>query len=69
MAQKTGAMIVPYAITGEYKIFKKNHLNIRFGNPFKVSKNMDLEKANEKLFKEISDLKKKGLEDIKNGIY
>ena len=68
MAQKTGASIVPYAITGEYKIFKKNHLNIRFGKPFKVPKDMNLETANEKLFKTISDLKKKGLEDIKNGL-
>lgn len=69
MAQKTGAEIVPYAITGEYKIFKNNHLNIRFGTPFKVPKDMNLETANKKLFKEISDLKKKGLEDIKNEIY
>ncbi len=69
MAQKTNATIVPYAITGEYKIFKKNHLNIRFGKPFKVSKNMDLKKANDKLFKIISDLKMKGLEDIKNEKY
>ncbi|MDD4187733.1 MAG: lysophospholipid acyltransferase family protein [Bacilli bacterium] len=69
MAQKTGAEIVPYAITGEYKIFKKNNLNIRFGKPFKVPKDMSLETANKKLFKEISDLKKKGLKDIKNGLY
>ena len=69
MAQKTGAKIVPYAITGEYKIFKNNHLNIRFGTPFKVPKDMNLETANKKMFKEISDLKKKGLEDIKNEIY
>ncbi|NLL02092.1 MAG: 1-acyl-sn-glycerol-3-phosphate acyltransferase [Mollicutes bacterium] len=68
MAQKTGATIVPFAITGEYKIFKKNHLNIRFGEPFKVPKDMDLEKANQKLFDAVSSLKRKGLEDIKNGI-
>lgn len=67
MAQKTGATIVPYAITGEYKIFKKNHLNIRFGEPFKIPEDMDLKEANEKLFKSISDLKMKGLDDIKNG--
>ncbi|MDD2505416.1 MAG: lysophospholipid acyltransferase family protein [Bacilli bacterium] len=66
MAQKTNATIVPFAITGEYKIFKRNNLNIRFGNPFKVGKSMDLKKANEKLFKEISNLKMKGLEEIKN---
>lgn len=67
MAQKTGATIVPFAITGEYKIFKKNHLNIRFGEPLKVPKNMDLETANQRLYDAVSNLKKKGLEDIKNG--
>jgi len=69
MAQKTGAMIQPFAITGEYKVFKKNHLNIRFGEPFKVPKTMDLQAANEKLYNIVADLKKQGLEDIKNGKY
>ncbi len=63
LAQKTGATIVPFAITGEYKIFKRNHLNIRFGTPFVVPKDDDLKKANEHLFKEISELKTKGLKD------
>ena len=69
MAQKTGAYIVPFATTGEYKILKKNHLNTRFGEPFKVPKDMDLNEANEKLFEIIGNLKKEGLEDIKNGKY
>ena len=66
MAQKSGAQIVPFAITGEYKMFKKNYLNIRFGKPFKVPKEMSLEEANNKLYTEVSKLKKKGLEEIKN---
>lgn len=66
MAQKTGAKIVPFAVTGEYK-FKDNHLNARFGKPFSVPKDMDLEEANKKLYNEISKLKKAGLEDIKKG--
>lgn len=66
MAQKTGASIVPFAITGEYKIKKNNHLNIRYGKPFKVPKNMDLKEANEKLYKIVSDLKKEGQMIIKN---
>ena len=68
MAQKTDSTIVPYAITGEYKIFKKNHLNIRFGEPFKVPKDMDLKEANDHLFKEISELKTKGLNEINEKI-
>lgn len=48
MAQKTGATIVPYAITGKYK-FWNNKLTCTFLKPFKVGPNDDLEKANEKL--------------------
>lgn len=66
MAQKTGAQIVPFAITGEYKVWKKNYLNVRYGKPFKVPKEMNLEDANNKLYNEVSKLKKKGLEEIKN---
>lgn len=66
LAQKTNATIVPFAITGKYKIFN-NHLNIRYGTPFKVPKNMPLEEANKILFNEIERLKKEGLKDIKKG--
>lgn len=66
MAQKTGASIVPFAITGEYR-FRNNHLNIRFGKPFKVGKTTDLAKANDQLFNAISDLKKEGNKEIENG--
>lgn len=48
MAQKTGATIVPYAITGKYK-FWNNKLTCTFLKPFKVGPDEDLEKANEKL--------------------
>ena len=67
LAQKSGATIVPYAITGEYKIFKRNRLAIRFGEPFKVSPSEDLQIANEKLYNTISSLKKEGIDAIKNG--
>ena len=53
MAHKTNALLVPYAITGEYK-FRSKNLMIRIGKPFKVNDN--LEKANEKLDKEIKKL-------------
>ena len=66
MAQKTGATIIPYGISGKYK-FLNNHLNIRFGNPINVPKDMDLETANKLLFNAITNLKIKGQEDIKKG--
>ena len=47
-AQKTGAYIVPFAITGEYKMFR-NKLIITFLKPFKVKPDDDLEKVNDKL--------------------
>ncbi|MDO4963285.1 MAG: lysophospholipid acyltransferase family protein [bacterium] len=67
MAQKTGAFIVPFAITGKYK-FLNNHLNIRFGRPFKIPNDMDLEQANKKLFDSILNLKKQGMSEIEKGI-
>lgn len=66
LAQKSGATIVPYVVTGRYK-FKNNHLNARFGNPFKVPKDMDLKDANDKLLEEMTRLKKEGINDIKKG--
>ena len=58
MAKKTNATIVPYAITGEYK-FRTKNLKITFGEPFKISEDMDLEEANEKLYNIILDIIKK----------
>lgn len=48
LAKKTNAVIVPVAITGEYK-FRTKNLKIKFGKPFKVG-NMSLEEANTKLY-------------------
>ena len=55
MAHKTNAMIVPYAITGDYK-FRSKNLVIRIGKPFEVGD--DLAKANERLREEIISLMK-----------
>lgn len=60
MAKKTNALIVPFAITGDYK-FRSQNLNARFGKPFKVEG--DLEQANKKLEATIKDLM---LENLKN---
>ena len=59
LAQKTDATIVPFAITGEYK-FRSKDLKVTFGKPFKT-KNMSLEEANEKLYKEVLKLLKKNI--------
>lgn len=53
MAVKTASPIVPYAITGEYKIFSRN-LKIVFGKPFYVCG--ELSSANELLYNKIACL-------------
>ena len=60
MAKKTNSPIVPYAITGDYKLFSKN-LKIVFGEPIDVS-NLDIEKANEILFYSIRKLLEDNME-------
>lgn len=65
MAYKTGATIVPFGITGDYK-FRSKNLTIRFGLPFKVE-NMTLEKANTKLYREVEKLMRQNLEGENNG--
>lgn len=54
MAKKTGATIVPFGISGDYK-FRSKNLKVYFGEPFKVV-NLDLETANNILTKKITEL-------------
>ena len=54
MAQKSNSPIVPYAITGDYKLFSKN-LTVVFGEPFYVG-DMELYEANRELYNRILDL-------------
>ena len=58
-AHKTDALLVPFGLTGDYKVRSKN-LTIRFGKPFKVGD--DLAKANEKLEKEVEKLMRANLD-------
>lgn len=58
MAQKTGALIVPYVTTGEYK-FRSKNLTVRIGKTLKVGHNEDLAKENEQLRKYMIELYKK----------
>ena len=62
MAQKTGAYLVPFGITGEYK-FRSKNLTVRFGKPFKIKKDMDLKEANDKLYKTVEKLMKQNLKE------
>ena len=55
LASKTDALIVPYAISGEYK-FRSKDLVVMIGEPFKVED--DLEKSNKRLEDEIKGLLK-----------
>ena len=54
MAQKTGAIIVPYAITGKYR-FSNNNLKVTFLKPFTVSSTDDLTEKNNQLANEIKE--------------
>lgn len=65
MAKKTNAYIVPSCVTGDY-CFRSNNLTVRFSKPFKVEG--DLEKANEKLYKEIEKLMKENLKMSKRTV-
>ena len=66
MAKKTGAYIVPFGLTGDYK-FRSKNLTIRYGEPFKAD-NMSVEEANEKLFREVERLMLENLNENKENL-
>lgn len=55
MASKTNSTIVPFSITGKYKLFHKNSITICFGKPYKI-KSKDLTVANEELMDKVKKL-------------
>lgn len=57
IAKQTNAQIVPFAIKGNYKIFKKG-LSIEFGKPVDVSQ-MEIEEANEYIRNEVLNILRK----------
>ncbi len=62
MAQKSNALIVPYAISGSYK-FRSKDLTINIGKPIKVDKNANLEKVNTKLYNTVKKLLEENLSE------
>ena len=52
MSEKTNSPIVPFGITGKYKLFGKNRIRIEFFKPFVVN---DLENDNKKLERIVSE--------------
>lgn len=56
MAHDANSKIVPFAIIGEYKPFRKS-IKLVYGKPYEISSD-DLEKENDKLKKKIEDLRK-----------
>ncbi len=59
IAYKTEALVVPCAVTGDYK-FRSKNLMVRYGRPFKVA---DITSANEQLYNEIEKLILENLKD------
>ena len=52
MSEKTNSPIVPFGITGKYKLFGKNRIRIEFFKPFVAN---DLENDNKKLERIVSE--------------
>lgn len=50
MSKETNSPVIPFVITGKYKIFRKS-IQIKFFSPYKIEKDLDIE--NEKLMKKI----------------
>ena len=63
-AKKTGAYIVPFTITGKYKLFRRS-IKITYGKPYKVTDDLEIEnkklmnKITKMLIKERSNVKRK----------
>ena len=57
MAHDTNSWIVPFAIIGKYKLFRKS-IKVVYGKPYKLKKKSDLKKENNILMNKVIDLLK-----------
>lgn len=63
MSQKAKTLIVPFSITGKYKLFRKNVI-IAFGKPFMVNEKEDLELSNKHLENTVTELIKENTQKL-----
>ena len=61
-AKKTGAYIVPFTITGKYKLFRRS-IKITYGKPYKVTDDLEIE--NKKLMNIITKMLIKEKDNVK----
>lgn len=61
-AKKTGAYIVPFTITGKYKLFRRS-IKITYGKPYKVTDDLEIE--NKKLMNIITKMLIKERDNVK----
>ena len=61
-AKKTGAYIIPFTITGKYKLFRRS-IKITYGKPYKVTDDLEIE--NEKLMNIITKMLIKERSNVK----
>ena len=64
IASVSDCQVVPFAITGEYRVFRKG-LKITYGKPYYIKDKRDLTKENIKLMNKIVDLLKEKNENTK----
>ena len=62
LAQKTNAVIIPCALTGDYK-FRSKNLRIKYGDPIIVKENDDVKEKTENLYNSIETLIKDNLKE------
>jgi 1-acyl-sn-glycerol-3-phosphate acyltransferase len=55
MAQEANVQVVPFAVCGKYKAFRKS-VTIKYGKPISISKRKDLTKDNERLREKVKEL-------------
>lgn len=63
LAKKTAAAIIPFAITGDFKIRSKNTI-LRFGTPYKLTNDKSLEEHNKDLRNTILELQRNNYNEM-----
>jgi len=61
MSERTGSVIVPYAIAGDYSLFPKHRLTVIFGMPVEAGR--DAEETNRRLYNEVAELLRKAMSE------